>query len=114
MFYVYYKQYYPVYEPAEGGYYVCCSEVRECHEFTTLEDAYAELLTMVAEAEEKGHIVSNSKWDCGLKNYGEGAEEETYLVFPWVLFDETGYIGSGFELGISAEKPQDEPYNGYC
>ena len=114
MFYVYCRSYYPVYEPAEGGYYVCCSEITECHEFTTLENAYAELLTMIAMAEEEWHTVSRANWDCGLKTYDEGDWAETYLTFPYVVYDETGYVGSGFELGISAEKPEDDPYQGYC
>lgn len=56
MFYVYCRSYYPVYEPAEGGYYVCASEVSECAEFNTLEDAYAEFIDSVAEAEKTGML----------------------------------------------------------
>ena len=33
MFYVYCRSYYPVYEPAEGGYYVCASEIGVRHEY---------------------------------------------------------------------------------
>lgn len=57
MFYVYCRSYYPVYEPAEGGYYVCTSEVSsECAEFNTLEDAYAEFIDSVAKAEKDGRV----------------------------------------------------------
>ena len=115
MFYVYCEADYAVYEPAEGGYYVRCSEITECHEFCTLEDAYAELLTMVMQAEEDGDTVSGASWDCGFKTFAEDLEEpETHLVFPWVRYNKTGYIGDGFELAISAEKPSDSPYEGYC
>lgn len=59
MFYVYCRSYYPVYEPAEGGYYVCASEVSECAEFNTLEDAYAEFIDSVAEAEKFSKFTSS-------------------------------------------------------
>lgn len=110
MFYVYCRSYYPVYEPAEGGYYVSCSEVTECEEFSTLENAYAEFIDSVAEAEKDGHVVSNASWNCGFKT----VDGETHLDFPWVEYDKTGYIGDGFMLAISADKPEDEPYEGYC
>lgn len=110
MFYVYCRNYYPVYEPAEGGYYVSASKVDECIEFNTLEDAYAEFIDSVVEAEKDGHVVSNASWYCGFKTI----DGETYLDFPYVSYDKTGYIGDGFMLAISAEKPEDEPYEGYC
>lgn len=83
MFYVYCRSYYPVYEPAEGGYYVYASEVSECAEFNTLEDAYAEFIDSVAEAEKDGHVVSSASWNCGFKT----VDGETYLDFPWVEYD---------------------------
>lgn len=114
MFYVYCEADYAVYEPAEGGYYVSASEITWCHEFCTLEDAVAELLSAVAQEVEDGNTVSHASWDCGFKTYTEDLEEpETYLVFPWVRFNQTEYIGDSFELAISAEKPQDKPYEGY-
>lgn len=60
MFYVYCRSYYPVYEPAEGGYYVSASKVDECIEFNTLEDAYAEFIDSVVEAEKDGHALTHS------------------------------------------------------
>ena len=110
MFYVYCRSYYPVYEPAEGGYYVCASKVDECRKFYTLEDAYAEFLDSVAEAEKEGHTVSHASWYCGFKT----VDGETYLDFPYVSYDQNGYVGDGFMLAISADKPEDEPYEGYC
>lgn len=56
MFYVYCRSYYSAYEPAEGGYYVWCSEVTECEEFSALENAYAEFIDSVAEAEKTGML----------------------------------------------------------
>ena len=108
MFYAYCSADYFTFEQAEGGYYVRCSEITECHEFYTLEEAYAELLTMVMQAEKEGDTVQSASWNCGFKTYAEDSEEpETYLVFPWVRYKD-------FELAISAEKPQDKPYEGYC
>lgn len=110
MFYVYCRSYYPVYEPAEGGYYVSASKVDECIEFYTLEDAYAEFIDSVVEAEKDGHVVSDASWYCGFKTI----DGKTRLDFPYVSYDKTGYIASGFTLAISAEKPEDDPYEGYC
>lgn len=67
MFYAYCSSDYFVYEPAEGGYYVRCSEITECHKFYTLEEAYAELLTMVIQAEKEWETVQSASWNCGFK-----------------------------------------------
>ncbi len=111
MFYVYCRSFYPVYEPAEGGYYVSASRVDDCKAFSSLEAAYAELIDTIAEAVKDGHTVAAASWACGFKVAWDG---ETDLVFPWVEFDQTGHIGDGFELAITADKPKDEPYEGYC
>lgn len=51
MFYVYCSADYPVYEPAEGGYYVAASKITWCHEFDTLEAAYRDFLSEVQDTE---------------------------------------------------------------
>lgn len=99
MFYVYCSADYPVYEPAEGGYYVAASKITWCHEFDTLEAAYRDFLSEVQDTEKHGIAISNAYFTC---------------EFPWAQFNETGYIGDGFEIAISDEKPQDKPYEGYC
>lgn len=110
-FYVYCKEYYSVYEPAEGGYYVSCYEITYCEDFYCLEDAYHDLLEGIMNLVEDGHEIHQGSWDCGFYTDIDG---DTYLRFPWFEFDYTGYIGDGFQIGITTEKPEDKPYLGYC
>ena len=109
-FYVYCREYYSVYEPAEGGYYVSASKVTYSDHFY-LEDAYEELLENIMSCIEEGHEIHRGSWFCGFETDRDG---NTFLKFPYFFFDYTGYIGDGFELGITTDKPEDEPYMGYC
>ena len=113
MFYVYCRNFYPVWEPAEGGYYVCCSEITGCVKCYSLEDAYEELLESVVEAEECGYTIDSGSWSCGFVNH-DAENPYTTLELPWFLYDQHGYVGDGFEIGISLEEPRHEPYTGYC
>ena len=108
-FYVYCREYYAVYEPAEGGYYVSASKV-DYEKHYDLEAAYECLLEYIMVAIEDGHEIHRGSWYCGF----DTIDGETYLKFPWFEFDYTGYIGDGFELGITTDKPEDKPYMGYC
>ena len=109
-FYVYCREYYPVYEPAEGGYYVAASNITYCEKFYSLEDAYEDLLESIMNLVESGCKICSGSWYCGF----DTIDGETYLKFPWFEFDRTGYIGDGFDIGITTEKPEDKPYLGYC
>lgn len=112
MFYVYCREFYDVWEPAEGGYYVTASQINDCGEFFSLEDAVYDLLDSFVEWGNSVEIERGS-WKMGLitrHDWYDGTPE-TSLYLPWF------YINDGlsrYEVGISADKPLDEPYLGYC
>lgn len=110
-FYAYIREFYPVYEPAEGGYYVSCSKVIDVEECYTLNDAVASLMEGLVDAVERGHEITFGSWRMGFHTHTDG---DVCLYLPLFRLDETGYIGDGFELGICMNKPEDEPYQGYC
>ena len=94
MFYVYRRDHYAEYEPAEGGYYVDCSEISEVDTYWYLEDAF------------------DAPWHYGF--HIDGGNGKTMMWWPVFRYDYHGNIGDGFELGISVDEPRDEPYRGYC
>lgn len=110
-FHVFIKENYPVYEPAEGGYYVCARRYdRDTHEvFTNAKDAADYFADMVEILTEEGHDLSDRSFsgEVFLNKKGE-------LILPWAEFDYDGYIGHGFDLVIDVEEPKDKPYEGYC
>lgn len=109
-FYVYCRETYSVWEPAEGGYYVPATRITYCESFNFLEDAYDDLLEGIMNVVSDGYKICNGSWYCGFKTM----DGETYLVFPWFICEYDGYISERFEIGITTDKPEDEPYMGYC
>ena len=72
---------YPIYEPAEGGYYYAGLEANETHECSTYDEAKSKLAEMTAELEEEGFIVNEHNAYLSGKYIGEGEKwviEETY------------------------------------
>ena len=122
MFYVYCKRNDSVFEPAEGGYWVETSEVMKYDEFDGLSEAYCCLLDYIIELAEDGEYVTKGSWFTGFVNmpyYDDDDVEDIehpdfHLRLPWFYVGYTGYIGDGFKVGISVEKPEDKPYEGYC
>lgn len=109
MFYVYLRNFYRVYEPAEGGYYVTASCINDYKKVFTLEDAVYEMLdTLVQWGDMK--IISGS-WNMGLHTTLFDGKPETKLSMPCIMFYSDGLE---YELGISCDKPEDKPYEGYC
>lgn len=113
MFYAYYENHYAEYEPAEGGYYVSCSEITECVECYSLEEALEVLTEMRNDAEKTYELYAHDD-TIGFRNLGTEENPETVLLMPWYQYDYHGYVGDGFTIGIDVEKPQDKPYVGYC
>ena len=113
MFYVYRRDHYAEYEPAEGGYYVDCSEISEVDTYWYLEDAFDALLDWCneVEAEDDAEPYSGT-WHYGF--HTDGGNGKTMMWWPVFRYDYHGNIGDGFELGISVDEPKDEPYRGYC
>lgn len=118
-FYTYVREFYPVYEPAEGGYYVSCSTVTQCEEHTDLNDAVFSLLNFLVDAAEAGHEIDRGSWriDWLIDTWEDedgSLNPEIMLLLPWFRLEQYGYIGNGYEVGICTGKPEDEPYGGYC
>lgn len=120
MFYTYARVYGYAYEPAEGGYYVETSYIYEYHEHETVEKAMEDFLGWKKYAEKQGCILHSGCTEIRTiedKVYDDespnGYYIETWVAYPWARYD-TKYIGDGFSLEISEEKPENKPYMGYC
>lgn len=109
-FYVYIRQNYEVFEPAEGGYYVRASEITLVEDFCYLNEALTFMHQLVLDA-----LMEGAQQSWGSDEYGFETNKygDIYLVMPCYGFDYDCYIGSGFDIGISVEKPEDRPYEGY-
>lgn len=112
MYYVSYITEYPIYEPAEGGYYYAGEIVEECREFPTWKKANKYFQKMKA-------------WFLDLHDYenelGHVAVNELSGVRKFPGFDigssatlYAKYIGEGERVEISCRKPQDKGYEPYC
>ena len=111
MFYVYLRRFYHVWEPAEGGYYVTASCIDDYCDEWCLEDAVYELLDTFIQWDGGMNDLEGS-WNMGFETKWFDGEPETRLVLPCFTF--YGYEGYQYELGISCDKPEDKPYEGYC
>lgn len=77
MIYLTHYQEYPIYEPAEGGYYYAGNEPYEYHRFRTMWGAKRHLAKMKAELEEEGFEVLDNKAFLRSKYVGEG---ESWII----------------------------------
>ena len=111
MFYVYAREYYPVYEPAEGGYYVSASKIVECCEFNYLNHALELMREWVEDAEREGETLNYCTYEYEFHTDESG---DIVLLMPLARFNHSIYVGEGFDIGISVDKPADNPYQGYC
>lgn len=81
MIYLTHYEEYPIYEPAEGGYYYAGREAATSYECTTEEEAIQQLAEMKQELEEDGWIVEKTHAYLPSKYIGESEYwkiEETY------------------------------------
>lgn len=72
MFYLTHYQEYPIYEPAEGGYYYAGNEACESYECDTEEEAIQQLAEMKSDLEAEGFIVDEDSAYLPSKYIGEG------------------------------------------
>lgn len=63
---------YPIYEPAEGGYYYAGNEADDCYKFRTKWGAKRHLRKMKAELKEDGFIVYDDRAYKASKYIGDG------------------------------------------
>lgn len=109
-FYVYVREFYAVWEPAEGGYYVYPSKITDVEECSCLNDAVASLMECLVDATEHGHEITWGTWRMGFHTHTDG---EINLYLPMFKLDDNDWNG-GCEVGICMNKPEDKPYEGYC
>ena len=107
MYHVSWIREYPIYEPAEGGYYYEGEDVVACRSFSTWKKAKKLYL----------------KWKKEFTDY-YGTQEETNRVFdnprvyrvegPFITYYGNGYVGTGARLQITRHEPQNRGWRPYC
>lgn len=106
MFYVSYITEYPIYEPAEGGYYYAGEIVEDCIPCSSWKKANKLFQKLKVEFREmyeyeRGHIVE-------LEVGGVGK-----YINPAIIF-RSYYIGDGARLEITRKKPENKGWHPYC
>lgn len=105
MFYVSYITEYPIYEPAEGGYYYAGTHIEECIECNSWKKANKLFQKLKGEFREmyeyeRGHIVELEVGGCGK------------YTNPAIIFH-SYYIGDGARLEITRKKPVPHGWHPY-
>ena len=90
MIYLTHYQEYPIYEPAEGGYYYAGNEPCEYHRFWTKFGARRYLAKMKTELEQDGFVVLEHKAFLRSKYVGEGES--------WIIERKYGSHKSGRQI----------------
>lgn len=106
MFYVSYITEYPIYEPAEGGYYYAGEVVEDCREFSTWKKAnkcYQQFRKEFLQWHEDEPERINDYVCGGIGRHG-GSAVSYY----------SRYIGEGERVEISKKRPQGRGYEPYC
>lgn len=106
MFYVSYITEYPIYEPAEGGYYYAGTQIQMCREFSSWKKANRffqkcrkEFLEM---HEDEPDRINDATWG-GVGKY----------VNPAVYYF-SRYIGEGESVELTRTKPVEHGWTPYC
>lgn len=106
MYYVSFISEYPIYEPAEGGYYYAGETVVECKEFQSWKKANRAYQAMKRELiDVYGHTGRVDSFDCG----GCGK----YLNHPATYYH-SKYIGEGARVQLTRTKPHNIGRQPYC
>ena len=106
MYYVSYITEYPIYEPAEGGYYYAGTQIQECREFSTWKKAnryYQKLRKWFLEehSDEPERV-----YDCTPGGIGRWTR-------PVVGYN-ARYIGDGEWVELTGKKPVEHGWTPYC
>lgn len=106
MFYVSYIKEYPIYEPAEGGYYYEGEHVEICREFSTWKKANRYFQKLRKEFLEMHDDEPNRVNDfvCGGVSFWHN---------PFVSYT-SRYIGDGERVELTRKKPVDRGRQPYC
>lgn len=106
MYYVAYITEYPIYEPAEGGYYYAGTQIQECREFSTWKKANKCYQRWSKEFKEMHDDEPERIWEyvCG----GIGKHGGSHTAYC------SRYIGEGERVEISKKKPVEHGWTPYC
>lgn len=106
MFYVSYVTEYPIYEPAEGGYYYAGETVQHCRRFSSWRGANRYYQKLRAE------FIAEHDWETDrvidLTPGGVGK-----WVNPAVIY-QSRYIGEGERVQLTRTAPVDKGWEPYC
>ena len=106
MYYVSYIEEYPIYEPAEGGYYYAGEQVLYCHEYSTWRKARQAYNKIRREFEEeyewyKERVHRYEPGGCD--HWGDGPKMR-YI---------SKYIGDGAHVQLTNYRPKDKGWHPY-
>lgn len=107
MYYVSYITEYPIYEPAEGGYYYAGTQIEECKAFSSWKKANRYYRKLKAWFEDRfcGEEDRLHSWECGgCDKYGDGP----------ITYYRSKYIGEGERVQITKKMPIEEGWTPYC
>ena len=106
-YFVTYITEYPIYEPAEGGYYYAGTVIEQCLEFQTWKKANKVFQTwrkefLATHADEMDRVNDHVCGGCG-----------KWSNHPFVRYN-APYIGDGERIELTREKPIEYGYRPYC
>lgn len=106
MFYVSYITEYPIYEPAEGGYYYAGETVQFCRSFSTWKKANRFFQkcrkVFLEEHEDTPERINDAVWG----GVGKWVNPAVYYY--------SKYIGDGEYIQITRKPPEDKGWQPYC
>lgn len=106
MFYVSYITEYPIYEPAEGGYYYAGTVVEECYKFDTWKKANKKYQKM-----RKAFLEYYGADDEGIREYVCGGVSK---YGGSGVYYASKYIGEGARVEITRKEPREKGWEPYC
>ena len=107
MYYVSFITEYPIYEPAEGGYYYAGTRIEDCREFSSWKKAnkcFQEWRKWFRD--EYGYFEPERVHDLIVGGCGK-------YINPCISFN-SKYIGEGARIELTRKKPVEHGYEPYC
>lgn len=106
MYYVSYITEYPIYEPAEGGYYYAGTQIQICRQFSTWKKANRFFQKLRKE------FLEEHDWEMDrVNNFACGGVSKWHN--PFVAYY-SRYIGEGERVELTKEKPVERGWTPYC
>lgn len=106
MYYVSYITEYPIYEPAEGGYYYAGTTIEQCLEYSTWKKA-----NKCFQAWRKEFINAHADEPERINDFVSGGCGR--WAHPFVAYN-SRYIGEGEHIELTRTKPVEKGWTPYC